>query len=351
MADVVVGVENFDSTKTCSVCGIIENLKRCGKCLSTWYCGREHQVQDWKNHKKLCKELQQKAAVPDGTKLSTTTTPSPIPTTQKTGVRFKSRTTRSRPVGKRDPHTDTGSGQYDEAGASLPLNVARQTETSVSVERSEEHEQKQKNRRKNEAESKKNGHDHEPSKVETLNNQVQLQHGDGASTSDTVGDKTDSEKQDNRASQVKRKQSEANYDSRPFRRCKFPSPENRSLNALTQHIAKQLRLTNRCIVDDLLPVNAAQAIRIEVEKLHASGSFVDGPLSGGKASSDNSKKYSKKAIRSDKITWLQGNEIEYPNICKYMKHLDCIVQTLNGHLEEEYTISGRTKVCMIYFKK
>jgi hypothetical protein len=41
--------------KLCHVCGV-KCKKRCRNC-STYYCGPEHQNQDWKKHKKVCKTI------------------------------------------------------------------------------------------------------------------------------------------------------------------------------------------------------------------------------------------------------------------------------------------------------
>ncbi|KAJ8925863.1 hypothetical protein NQ315_009715 [Exocentrus adspersus] len=38
----------------CVVCGASENLLRCSRCKSTFYCSKDHQKQDWKKHKIIC---------------------------------------------------------------------------------------------------------------------------------------------------------------------------------------------------------------------------------------------------------------------------------------------------------
>lgn len=40
----------------CELCGKMENLMKCGRCRSSFYCSKEHQRQDWKTHKRVCKE-------------------------------------------------------------------------------------------------------------------------------------------------------------------------------------------------------------------------------------------------------------------------------------------------------
>ncbi|XP_038616763.1 egl nine homolog 1 [Tachyglossus aculeatus] len=38
----------------CELCGKMENLLRCARCRSSFYCSKEHQRQDWKKHKLIC---------------------------------------------------------------------------------------------------------------------------------------------------------------------------------------------------------------------------------------------------------------------------------------------------------
>ncbi|SPO05148.1 uncharacterized protein DNG_07834 [Cephalotrichum gorgonifer] len=38
----------------CQICGKLDGTKKCGKCKVVAYCGRDHQVQDWPAHKKVC---------------------------------------------------------------------------------------------------------------------------------------------------------------------------------------------------------------------------------------------------------------------------------------------------------
>ncbi|XP_044070039.1 egl nine homolog 1 isoform X2 [Siniperca chuatsi] len=47
----------------CELCGKMENLLKCGRCRSSFYCSKEHQKQHWKKHKLICKEAE-KAQLP-----------------------------------------------------------------------------------------------------------------------------------------------------------------------------------------------------------------------------------------------------------------------------------------------
>ncbi|KAM4591601.1 egl nine homolog 1 [Odontesthes bonariensis] len=48
----------------CELCGKMENLLKCGRCRSSFYCSKEHQKQHWKKHKLICKEADNKALLP-----------------------------------------------------------------------------------------------------------------------------------------------------------------------------------------------------------------------------------------------------------------------------------------------
>lgn len=44
-------------SSTCGVCGEPADLK-CSACKLVSYCGKEHQKNDWKNHKTLCRPVE-----------------------------------------------------------------------------------------------------------------------------------------------------------------------------------------------------------------------------------------------------------------------------------------------------
>ena len=48
--------------KKCALCSATEKLKTCASCLTTSYCSREHQLQHWKQHKPLCKQINSAAS-------------------------------------------------------------------------------------------------------------------------------------------------------------------------------------------------------------------------------------------------------------------------------------------------
>ncbi|XP_016340167.1 egl nine homolog 1-like [Sinocyclocheilus anshuiensis] len=70
----------------CELCGKMENLMKCGRCRSSFYCSKEHQRQDCKKHKRLCKEAdkqqqpqppaEERSAVQNNTSDQSNTSPS-----------------------------------------------------------------------------------------------------------------------------------------------------------------------------------------------------------------------------------------------------------------------------------
>ncbi|CAI9150120.1 unnamed protein product, partial [Rangifer tarandus platyrhynchus] len=52
------------------LCGKMENLLRCSRCRSSFYCSKEHQRQDWKKHKLVCQVGEKVSAPGTGQPLS-----------------------------------------------------------------------------------------------------------------------------------------------------------------------------------------------------------------------------------------------------------------------------------------
>ena len=47
-------------SEQCIICSKATELKRCGRCKVVFYCSRQHQIQDWSNHKMTCSILQKR---------------------------------------------------------------------------------------------------------------------------------------------------------------------------------------------------------------------------------------------------------------------------------------------------
>ncbi|KAL2082866.1 hypothetical protein ACEWY4_020639 [Coilia grayii] len=83
----------------CELCGKMENLLKCGRCRNSFYCSKDHQKQDWRKHKLVCKEAD-KSKVPSQS-VKTSKTPQPSPQTRKDSV-----TPRCEPVEKMISNAD-----------------------------------------------------------------------------------------------------------------------------------------------------------------------------------------------------------------------------------------------------
>ncbi|XP_026803053.1 egl nine homolog 1 isoform X2 [Pangasianodon hypophthalmus] len=52
------GPDTDQDRQYCELCGKMENLMKCGRCRSSFYCSKDHQKQDWKKHKQVCKQAE-----------------------------------------------------------------------------------------------------------------------------------------------------------------------------------------------------------------------------------------------------------------------------------------------------
>jgi len=49
--------ERVTEVLPCKVCGKAVDTLKCKQCMEVAYCGKEHQREDWKVHKRICKLL------------------------------------------------------------------------------------------------------------------------------------------------------------------------------------------------------------------------------------------------------------------------------------------------------
>ncbi|MCI4383794.1 hypothetical protein PGIGA_G00030780 [Pangasianodon gigas] len=102
------GPDTDQDRQYCELCGKMENLMKCGRCRSSFYCSKDHQKQDWKKHKQVCKQAESN---PDHTphthsaqlcRDNVKKEPEPLQKQQ------KSCTVSEKSTGSSKPHVDTG---------------------------------------------------------------------------------------------------------------------------------------------------------------------------------------------------------------------------------------------------
>ena len=125
----------------------------------------------------------------------------------------------------------------------------------------------------------------------------------------------------------------------------FLQPSKKDLRSVAKFVCRHLKEHFFCVIDDLFEDEKALDILDEVKRLHSSGVFKDGQLSGGTTASDACQKFTEQKIRGDKITWLEGNETYVGSIVNLIEYVDTLVircgrfhEGLNG-----YNVEGRAK--------
>ncbi|XP_022097362.1 egl nine homolog 1-like [Acanthaster planci] len=291
------------SVGSCACCKSTENLKRCSKCKSVFYCSREHQLQDWKKHKRYCKKIssQESTCMVDD------------------GAHAQLGNVSAAAEQEHDKHwVIKGANVPNHSGS---VNTNSKCYSSRDVVKSAD----SKTSTANPVKFSKNN-TNEKKKLSSQREQVGLK-----------------VKHDKDGTQQNGSKSSTHFDSRPFIQMDFPLPESRDRDAMARHTTVHLQRNGYCVLDSFLASESSRSILREVKSIQDSGVLIDGPLSGGRTSSEKSQKFIEKAIRGDKITWLQGNEACYPSISALASRMDELIQRLNYYLQDQYVISGRTK--------
>lgn len=272
----------------CELCGKMENLLRCSRCRSSFYCSKEHQRQDWKKHKLVCQRgdgapgqgLGQHPHPHPGSALPATAAPPP----RAAGARKTAPRRDSAAAG------DAASAKAKPAAAASPLRAVPGGQSRAA--------------------------EAEPAKEEPRGRSSVFQ--DKANLyppSTTPGGRL-------------------SHGSVPR-----PNGQTKPLPALKlalEYIVPCMNKHGICVVDDFLGKETGQQIGEEVRALHDTGKFTDGQLVSQKSDSSRD-------IRGDKITWIEGKEPGCETIGLLMSSMDDLIRHCNGKLGN-YRINGRTKV-------
>ncbi|KAM9051982.1 egl nine homolog 1 isoform 2-T3 [Megaptera novaeangliae] len=287
----------------CELCGKMENLLRCSRCRSSFYCSKEHQRQDWKKHKLVCQGGE--GALASGAVQPQHPGPAPPPRAAGAGAREarkaaprRDRAAAAEAAGPRvagDAAKAKAKAKpaVDPAAAASPPRAAPGGQGPAAAAAAEA----------------------EPAKEEPLaRSSLYQEKANLYPPSSAPG--------------------EALSPGGGLR----PNGQTKPLPALKlalEYIVPCMNKHGICVVDDFLGKETGQQIGDEVRALHDTGKFTDGQLVSQKSDSS-------KDIRGDKITWIEGKEPGCETIGLLMSSMDDLIRHCNGKLGN-YKINGRTK--------
>ncbi|XP_049645617.1 egl nine homolog 1 isoform X1 [Suncus etruscus] len=273
----------------CELCGKMENLLRCSRCRSSFYCSKEHQRQDWKKHKLVCQSSEGPPPPPP-------TPPGPAPARPSGGA------LRAPREAKKGPRRRDGAAEPPAEGDATQASKAKAKPSAEA----------------------------EPRKAPS---------GPGFAALETEG----KEEPLGRASPYREKANLYPPSNAPGEGLSHgggprPNGQTKPLPALKlalEYIVPCMNKHGICVVDDFLGKETGMQIGDEVRALHDTGRFTDGQLV-------SQKRDSSKDIRGDKITWIEGKEPGCETIGLLMSSMDDLIRHCNGKLGN-YKINGRTK--------
>ncbi|XP_063452632.1 egl nine homolog 1 isoform X1 [Pan paniscus] len=277
----------------CELCGKMENLLRCSRCRSSFYCCKEHQRQDWKKHKLVCQGSEGALGHGVGPHQHSGPAPPAAVPPPRAGAREprKAAARRDNASGEAAKGKVKAKPPADPAAAASPSRAAAGGQGSAVAAEAEP------------------GKEEPPARSSLFQEKANLY-----PPSNTPGD--------------------ALSPSGGLR----PNGQTKPLPALKlalEYIVPCMNKHGICVVDDFLGKETGQQIGDEVRALHDTGKFTDGQLVSQKSDSS-------KDIRGDKITWIEGKEPGCETIGLLMSSMDDLIRHCNGKLGS-YKINGRTK--------
>ncbi|XP_076190225.1 egl nine homolog 1 [Aptenodytes patagonicus] len=277
----------------CELCGKMENLLRCGRCRSSFYCSKEHQRQDWKKHKLICRGGGTAAAAAAGGAAEPRGGHPPPTRAHSAGAAAGGG---SRAAGGAGAAAAAGKGAAPPP-SEAPAEAAPLTNNHVAAAAAG-----------GEAEAPAAAQSPSPSGEAVLlyRDKSNLYPGGGQAGPGGAA-------------------------LRPNGQTKSLVPQRLAL----EYIVPCMNKHGICVVDDFLGKELGGLVAQEVRALHHTGRFTDGQLVSQKSDSS-------KDIRGDKITWVEGKEPGCQTIRLLMNSMDDLIRHCNGKLGN-YKINGRTK--------
>ncbi|XP_075604796.1 egl nine homolog 1 [Balearica regulorum gibbericeps] len=275
----------------CELCGKMENLLRCGRCRSSFYCSKEHQRQDWKKHKLICRGGGTAAAAAAG------------------GA--------AEPRGGHPPPTRAHSAGAAAGGGSRAAGGAGAAAGKGAAPPPPE----------------------APAEAASLtNNHVAAAAAGGEAEAPAAAQSPSPSGEAVLLYRDKSNLYPGGVQAGPGGAALRPNGQTKSLvpqRLALEYIVPCMNKHGICVVDDFLGKELGGLVAQEVRALHHTGRFTDGQLVSQKSDSS-------KDIRGDKITWVEGKEPGCQTIRLLMNSMDDLIRHCNGKLGN-YKINGRTK--------
>uniref|UniRef100_A0ACB8GBB6 Egl nine 1 n=1 Tax=Sphaerodactylus townsendi TaxID=933632 RepID=A0ACB8GBB6_9SAUR len=286
----------------CELCGKMENLLRCGRCRSSFYCSKEHQRQDWKKHKLICRGSGGAAGGAAERRGGDGDHAHPHPQSH-APLSAAAAAAAGGGGGGGDGEVDCkeGAAATSKKATALPAKPEPDTSAEESAAAAVT------NNHVGQLAPETRGQEEEDREVAAAGEGGLLLYGGGPSVA-------------------------GGASLRPNGQMKSLVPQRLAL----EYIVPCMNKHGICVVDEFLGKELGGQIAEEVRALHHTGRFTDGQLVSQKSDSSRD-------IRGDKITWVEGKEPGCKTIGKLMNSMDDLIRHCNGKLGD-YKINGRTKV-------
>ncbi|KAJ4426690.1 hypothetical protein ANN_26488 [Periplaneta americana] len=353
-----------DFSGPCEVCGVTERVLRCSRCRCVYYCSKEHQTQDWKEHKSFCKthridkrkedenpSLNKKIVKDTGTGDSNVNTLD----------------TKNVENGKSECHIidssdnlkfDRNEGAVGWNLSPVPfkdiwesgiVNPAREVLSPLGNSESEIGEETGLSpityEGSSETEILNAG-------TENLNTTLDIKTLTARRLGSNISRSRNRPKQERQFNMAPRNTNgfkafpEISLVSGealpPFLHRQKPDQED-MLDSICRNVIEDMDAYGVCVIENFLGPVMGMAVLGEVTSMYNKGVFKDGQLVSNRTND-------LKTIRGDQITWLDGKESSCRNIGILISQVDNIIVRANKMANNgkmgDYTITGRTKVCI-----
>lgn len=322
----------------CKVCGGVTTLKLCARCKHVAYCSKEHQKQDWIDHKVFCKTYCQEinnVAKSGENQESFRSSPMGVVSRHLQSLSIYSQdvvanvTSESSHVMNQVKPTDERSNElFTNTSSLLPEDNRQSNVTEIDVDKfikSENSHSDQTNSRNNIAE------DSSVTKTSDNKRSNDFEIESGSS------EKFILESEESQLHAPDYSKETGVPDNQPSVDSSMPyiSVVQSRNKALSDYVIKCLNSYGLCVIDNFLGDSKGTDILDDVTDLYDQGSLSSGELVNTASP--------KGAVRGDVITWVEGTELGCNNIAFLISSIDAIMLHCQRSLGQ-YHIKGRSKV-------